>query len=62
MSYNAEGIIPESTIERLFKAYGVAGTYQRYRKSYRRYRSDADGVNRVYVADRVDEYLFCVSK
>jgi len=62
MSYNAEGIIPESIVERLLKQYGRRETYQRYRKSYRRYRSDADGVNRNYVADRVDEYLYCVSR
>jgi adenine-specific DNA-methyltransferase len=62
MSYNAEGIIPESTIERLLKQYGRRDTYQKYAKRYRRYRSDADGENRRYIADRVDEYLYCVSR
>ncbi|HSL70841.1 MAG TPA: DNA adenine methylase, partial [Longimicrobiales bacterium] len=46
MSYNAEGIIPESTIERLLKEFGRRATYQRYRHTYRRYRADADGENR----------------
>jgi adenine-specific DNA-methyltransferase len=62
MSYNAEGIIPESSIERLLKEYGRRETYQRYQKRYRRYRSDADGENRNYVADRVHEYLYCISR
>ncbi|HEX6558812.1 MAG TPA: DNA adenine methylase, partial [Longimicrobiales bacterium] len=48
MSYNAEGIIPEPTIERLLKQYGRRETYQKYRRRYRRYRSDADGEKRKY--------------
>lgn len=62
MSYNAEGIIPESTIERLFKEYGRRDSYRRHRTGYRRYRSDSDGDNRKYKADSVAEYLFCVSR
>jgi adenine-specific DNA-methyltransferase len=62
LSYNAEGIIPEHTIERVMKEYGLRGTYRRYRRGYRRYRSDADGTNRRYSGDRVDEYLYCVSR
>jgi adenine-specific DNA-methyltransferase len=62
MSYNAEGILSEQAIERIFKQYGRAGTYQRYTRNYRRYRSDADGANRKYAADRVEEYLYCVSR
>lgn len=62
MSYNAEGLIPESTIERLLKEYGLRDTYRRYRKRYRRYRSDADGENRNYSGDVVEEYLYCVDR
>jgi len=62
MSYNAEGIIPESSIERLFRQYGLRDTYRRHRTGYRRYRSDADGDNRKYKADSVAEYLYCVSR
>jgi adenine-specific DNA-methyltransferase len=62
MSYNAEGILTESAIERIFKQYGRAGTYQRYTRNYRRYRSDSDGENRKYAGDRVEEYLYCVSR
>ncbi|HEY0808751.1 MAG TPA: DNA adenine methylase [Longimicrobiales bacterium] len=62
MSYNAEGLISETAIERIFKMYGIAGTYQRYAREYRRYRSDSDGENRRYAGDRVREYLYCVSR
>jgi adenine-specific DNA-methyltransferase len=62
MSYNGEGIIPEATIERVLKAYGLRGTYQRYRHGYRRYRSDADGDGRQYSGDVVNEYLYCVRR
>jgi adenine-specific DNA-methyltransferase len=62
MSYNGEGIIPEATIERVLKENGRAATYRRYRRDYKRYRSDADGENRNYTGDRVEEYLYCVSR
>jgi adenine-specific DNA-methyltransferase len=62
MSYNAEGILSEAAIERIFQQYGVRKTYQRYVRSYRRYRSDADSERRRYAGDRVEEYLYCVSR
>ncbi len=62
MSYNSEGLIPEATIERIFKAYGRAQTYRRYTRHYRRYRSDTDGQGRRYRGDEVVEYLFCVDR
>jgi adenine-specific DNA-methyltransferase len=62
MSYNAEGIISEAAIERIFKQYGRRESYQRYVRTYRRYRSDSDGENRRYAGDRVEEYLYCVSR
>src|SRR5690606_14114717 len=62
LSYNAEGIIPVATIERVLKSYGIAATYRRYAKRYRRYRSDADGENRTYRADEVDEFLYYVAR
>jgi adenine-specific DNA-methyltransferase len=62
MSYNAEGIIPEATIERVLREQGIASTYRRHPRRYRRYRSDADGANRRYRGDFVDEYLYCVSR
>lgn len=62
MSYNDEGIIPESTIERVLKENGRKETYRRYSRSYKRYRSDSDGEDRKYKGDRVSEYLYCVSR
>lgn len=62
MSYNAEGIIPESTIERVLKENGRRSTYRRYKTRYRRYRSDADGENRRYRGDEVEEYLYCIDR
>lgn len=62
MSYNSEGLIPESSIERIFKAYGRRATFTRHRRSYRRYRSDSDGASRRYRGDAVTEYLYCVDR
>lgn len=62
MSYNAEGIIPEPTIERVLKQYGRRRTYARYRHAYRRYRSDSDSEIRRYRGDEVSEFLYCVSR
>ena len=62
MSYNDEGIIPESTIEGVLREYGRPDTYQRYKRGYKRYRSDSDGDDRKYKGDRTYEYLYCVSR
>lgn len=62
MSYNAEGIIPETTIERVLRENGRRSTYRRYRRTYKRYRSDSDGENRTYRGDSVSEYLYCVDR
>lgn len=62
LSYNAEGIISESAIERIMKAYGRHSTYRRYRHTYRRYRADSDHQGRRYQADKVSEYLYCISR
>ncbi|MEN8376969.1 MAG: DNA adenine methylase [Gemmatimonadota bacterium] len=62
MSYNSEGMIPSDTIAALLKTWGRASTYKRYRRRYKRYRSDADGEGRSYAGDEVEEYLFCVDR
>jgi adenine-specific DNA-methyltransferase len=62
MSYNDEGIIPEATIERVLREHGRKGTYRRYSRSYKRYRSDADSEERKYKGDRVSEYLYCATR
>lgn len=62
LSYNAEGVIGEDTIERILKAYGRRGTYFCYKRRYRRYRSDSDGVGRRYRGDVVEERLYCIER
>lgn len=61
MSYNAEGIIPESTIERVLRENGLRATFRRYRRSYRRYRSGSDRPG-ARGAETVNEFLYCVSR
>jgi adenine-specific DNA-methyltransferase len=56
LSYNNEGLIPESEIERLFKHHGRRSTYRRVERDYARYRAD----QRAYAADRTTEYLYYV--
>lgn len=59
LSYNSEGIIGKETIlDALFK-YGPVDLVTR---DYGRFRADVDRENRVYKADRVEEYLFCLQK
>jgi adenine-specific DNA-methyltransferase len=62
LSYNSEGMIPEPEIVRLFKAYGLRRSFHRQARDYARYRSDADGDQRRYAADRVTEYLYSVRR
>ena len=62
LSYNHEGIIPEATIERIFRAHGRPGTYRVLRRPYKRYRSDQDGQNRTYRGNVVMEGLYYVEK
>jgi adenine-specific DNA methylase len=62
MSYNAEGIIPESTIEDVLREWGLPDSYHRYAMTYKRYRSDSDSAHRQYRGDRVHEFLYCVSR
>ncbi|WP_419162915.1 DNA adenine methylase [Candidatus Palauibacter sp.] len=60
LSYNNEGIIPEREIDRCFRHYGVASTYRRVGKEYKRYRADRDSEARQYSGDHVTEYLYYV--
>jgi len=60
MSYNNEGIISEGEIERVFKSVGVADSYRRVGREYKRYRSDVDSDVRRYSGDRVTEFLYYV--
>lgn len=60
LSYNNEGIIAESEIERIFSERGIPSTYARVSREYARYRSDSDSDSRKYKADVVKEYLYYV--
>jgi adenine-specific DNA-methyltransferase len=60
LSYNSEGIIPESEITRIFRAHGRRGTYRRITRTYQRYRSDRPSASRRYTSDSVREHLYCV--
>lgn len=62
MSYNSEGLIPPEQIRSALREWGRAVTYRRYRRRYKRYRSDADGQGRTYSGDEVVEYLYCVDR
>ena len=58
MSYNDEGVIPRTSIERILKEGGLPDTYRTFRRRYRRFRSDSDGPNRRYRrSDRVTEWI-----
>ncbi len=58
MSYNAEGLIPDADIERIFRSVGKSGAYERFTRDYKRYRSDGDSPERAYKRDRVEEFLY----
>jgi adenine-specific DNA-methyltransferase len=62
MSYNSEGLLDSDEIAHALRAWGRSSTYRRYRRRYKRYRSDADGAGRTYAGDEVAEYLFCVER
>ncbi|WP_420441962.1 DNA adenine methylase [Candidatus Palauibacter sp.] len=60
LSYNNEGIIPDTEIERCFRQYGVSSTYRRTERTYKRYRADRDSDARQYSGDHVTEFLYYV--
>lgn len=60
MSYNSEGIIPESEIERIFCDLGRRSTYEVHELDYARYRADSDHEQRQYKSDRVTEKIYSV--
>lgn len=60
LSYNDEGLLSAESIADAFRESGRAETYRRFRRGYRRYRSDSDGPGRNYTADRVGEWVHYV--
>jgi len=59
LSYNSEGLMSREVILATMSKYGDANLLT---KDYGRFRADIDRENRVYKADRVEEYLFCLDK
>lgn len=58
LSYNNEGLMPFEVIKKTMEKYGE---YQRFEKSYRRFKSDTDE-NRNIKARATTEYLHCLIK
>ena len=59
LSYNSEGIMGKDEI---LQAMGQYGQVDLMTRDYQRFRADVDRENRVYKADQVEEYLFCLNK
>ena len=59
LSYNSEGLMPKGDIQETMGRYGKV---ELLRRDHPRFRADIDRANRVYKADRVTEYLFCLKK
>ncbi len=59
LSYNSEGIMQKDEILSTMEKYGEV---ELLTQDYSRFRADTDRENRVYKADRVEEYLFCLKK
>jgi len=59
LSYNNEGLMQEADILRTMEKYG---SVELRKQKHARFRADIDRENRVYKADSVIEYLFCLEK
>ncbi len=59
LSYNSEGLMQKDDI---LSVMGGHGRVELLSQDYARFRADSDRENRVYKADRVEEYLFCLDK
>ena len=62
LSYNDEGLLETDVIEQVLCEMGEGDTYRRLGTDYRRYRSDGDGPERVYLRDSVQEQLHYVRR
>jgi len=59
LSYNSEGLMPRADIVDTLGQYGQVEVVSR---KHNRFRADVDRQNRVYKANHVQEYLFCLVK
>jgi adenine-specific DNA-methyltransferase len=59
LSYNSEGLMAKKDILDTLSKYGPVEVVSH---DHTRFRADQDRDNRVYKADRVEEFLFCLEK
>jgi len=58
VSYNSEGLLGESALQRVLSDASVDGCSRRFVRDYRRYRADSDHAKRRYRADALRELLY----
>jgi adenine-specific DNA methylase len=58
VSYNSEGLLPQTELERALKDASIDGKAASYVKRYKRYRADRDRPGLKYARDWVVERLF----
>jgi len=58
VSYNSEGLMPESVLRRTLTEASIDGSVRRFTRAYRRYRADRDHARRRYRDDGLRELLY----
>ena len=58
VSYNSEGLLPDSELRAVLAAASVDGKVRRFSKGYRRYRADSEHAARKYKGSVVRELLY----
>jgi adenine-specific DNA methylase len=58
VSYNSEGLLPESELRSILASAAADGKVRRFSKVYKRYRSDSDHAARRYKGSVVRELLY----
>jgi adenine-specific DNA-methyltransferase len=58
VSYNSEGLLPDTELRAVLAAASVDGTVRRFSKGYRRYRADSEHAARRYKGTVVRELLY----
>ena len=58
VSYNSEGLLPESELRSILSSAAADGKVRRFSKVYKRYRSDSDHAARRYKGNVVRELLY----
>jgi adenine-specific DNA-methyltransferase len=58
VSYNSEGVIPNTELRGILRDAAVDGREKRFAKRYKRYRADSDREGRRYKGDEVKELLY----